>query len=139
VDSPVRILIFDDDATDAELIRRSLRRHNRDFQVRHVCTEQEYMMALRSFSPHIILSDYKLPLYGGVFALQMACELCPQVPFILVSGVLQDGLATELLKRGARAFVSKGNLKELGPAVDQALNAAAPAGKTCSAPPGNST
>ena len=117
----MRILIFDDDAIDAELIRRSLRRHNAGYETRHVFSDQEYLAALRSFSPDVILSDYKLPLYGGAFALQMAREWCPSVPFIFVSGVLQDGLAGELLQRGARAYVSKGDLRSLGPAVDKAL------------------
>lgn len=121
VQPPIRLLIFDDDAIDAELMRRALRKHRPSFQVRHVCTDQEYLVALRSFSPDVILSDYKLPLYGAAFALKMARELCPKIPFILVSGTMADGLATELLRLGARAYVSKDNLEKLGPAVDQAL------------------
>ena len=124
VQPEVRVLIFDNDAIDAELIRRALLRHSPRFQVRDVFTEQEYLVALRSFSPDIILSDYKLPLYGGASALKMARELRPGVPFILVSGVLRDGLATEFVKRGAKAYVHKSNLEELGPAIDQALAAA---------------
>ncbi len=122
----VRILIYDDDATDAELVRRALRRHNPSYQLGHVFTEREYLAALKSFSPVIILSDYKLPLHGGAFALKMARELCPEAPFIFVSGVLQDGIAAELLKHGARAYISKASLEQLGPAIDQALVEAGP-------------
>ena len=121
VQARVRILIYDDDATAAELMRRALRRYNPTFQLDHVFTEQEYLAALQSYSPDIILSDYKLPLHGGAFALKMARELCPNVPFIFVSEVLPDGVAMELLKHGARAYISKANLQQLGPAVDQAL------------------
>ena len=123
METQVRVLVFDNDAIDAELIRRALRRHSSRFQVREVFTEQEYLVALRSFSPDIILSDYKLPLYGGASALKMARQLRPGVPFILVSGVLWDGLAAELLKRGAKAYVHKSNLEQLGPAIDQAVAA----------------
>jgi CheY-like chemotaxis protein len=125
VDEQIRILIFDDDTTDAELIRRALRRHNAAFRVGCVFTEQEYLAALRDFSPNVILSDYKLPLYGGAFALKMARELSPQVPFIFVSGFVQDELATELLQRGARAYASKSDLEQLGPIVERALAEAA--------------
>ena len=126
VQARVRILIYDDDATDAELARRALRRHNPSYQLGHVFTEQEYLAALQNFSPDIILSDYKLPLHGGAFALKMARELCPKAPFIFVSGVLQDGIAAELLKHGARAYISKASLEQLGPAIDQALVEAGP-------------
>ena len=126
VQAPLRILIFDDDGTDAELIRRTLRRYNPSFQIGHAFTEQEYLAALRRFLPDIILSDYKLPLHGGAFALKMARELCPEAPFIFVSGVLQDGIAAELLKHGARAYISKASLEQLGPAIDQALVEAGP-------------
>jgi two-component system response regulator len=126
VDEQIRILVFDDDATDAELIRRALRRHNAGFQFGCVSTEQDYLTALRDFSPSVILSDYKLPLCGGAFALKMARELCPGVPFIFVSGFVQDGVATELLRRGARAYTSKSELDELGPIIDRALTEVAP-------------
>ena len=121
VQAPTRILIFDDDAIDAELIRRALCRHNPAFHVRHVFTEQDYLVALGSHAPDVILSDYKLPLYGAAFALKMALEFFPDVPFMLVSDVLQDDLAGELLKRGARAYLSKSDLSQIGPAIDQAL------------------
>ena len=126
MDEQIRILVFDDDATDAELIRRALRRHDAGFQVGCVSTEQEYLAALRDFAPSVILSDYKLPLYGGAFALKMAREICPDVPFIFVSGFVQDGVATELLRRGARAYTSKNELDQLGSIIDRALAEVAP-------------
>src|SRR6266545_8117006 len=42
----------------------------------------------------------------------------PEGPFILVSSIVADGLATELLRLGARAYVSKINLEQLGPAIE---------------------
>ena len=81
----------------------------------------DYLVALGSHAPDVILSDYKLPLYGAAFALKMALEFFPDVPFMLVSDVLQDDLAGELLNRGARAYLSKSNLAQIGPAIDQAL------------------
>jgi len=121
VHDQIRILIYDDDSIDAELMRRYLQSYRINLQVRHVLTEQEYLTALRHFDPDIILSDYKLPLYGGAFALKVAREICPDVPFIFVSGVLQDGLAEALLKHGAKAYVSKDNLKRLGPVIEHEL------------------
>ena len=117
----VRILIFDDDATDVELMRRQLRRQKFDCLIQYAATEGEYLKALREFSPDLILSDYKFPLHSGLFSLKMARELCPAVPFIFVSGVLEDDLAGELLKQGARAYVSKSRLEQLVTTVQSAL------------------
>ena len=94
-------------------MRRQLRRQKFDCLIQYAATEGEYLKALREFSPDLILSDYKFPLHSGLFSLKMAHELCPAVPFIFVSGVLEDDLAGELLKQGARAYVSKSRLVQL--------------------------
>ena len=116
-----RILIFDDDATDVELMRRQLRRQKFDCLIQYAATEEEYLKALREFSPDLILSDYKFPLRSGLFSLKMARELCPAVPFIFVSGVLEDDLAGELLKQGAKSYVSKSRLEQLVTTVQSVL------------------
>ncbi|PYJ59355.1 MAG: hypothetical protein DME24_13100 [Verrucomicrobia bacterium] len=102
-------------------MRRQLRRQKFDCLIQYAATEGEYLKALREFSPDLILSDYKFPLHSGLFSLKMAREVCPAVPFIFVSGVLEDDLAGELLKQGARAYVSKSRLEQLVTTVQSAL------------------
>jgi len=117
----VRILIFVEDAIDAELVRRALQQYDARMEARYVFGEQEYLSALRSFGPDLILSEYKVSLYGGAFALKMAQEFCPSVPFVFVSDVLADNLTGELLKRGAKAHVSKNQLEQIGPLIQSVL------------------
>jgi PAS domain S-box-containing protein len=72
----------------------------------------------------IILADYRLPMYDGMSALGLAQEVCPDVPFIFVSGKLGEEAAIAALTRGATDYVLKENLSRLAPAVRRALQEA---------------
>jgi len=86
-------------------------------------TEEDYIRALQEFSPDLILSDYDLPRYTGALALVAAKKLCPEVPFILVTGAISssDGMCKEVLTRGARECILKDHLERLAPAVWNAV------------------
>ncbi len=67
------------------------------------------------------MADYVLPGFDGLAALKLAQAVCPQVPFILVSGVLGEEQAIEAMKQGATDYVLKQRLQRLVPAVQRAL------------------
>src|SRR5215213_4193162 len=52
----------------------------------------------------LVLSDYSLPSFDGLSALKLAKEIRPEVPFILVSGVIGEERAIEVLKSGATDY-----------------------------------
>lgn len=116
------ILILEDVATDAELLKDELSEAGVSFVARCVATKSSFIKALNDFCPDLILSDYSLPLFDGLSALKMARERCPEVPFIFVSGALGEELAIELLKQGATDYVLKDRLSRLVPAVSRALH-----------------
>jgi DNA-binding NarL/FixJ family response regulator len=117
----LRIVILEDVATDAELIKDELREAGTVFTSTCVKDKGPYLKALDEFSPDIILSDYSLPSFDGLSALKLAAKNCPDVPFIFVSGALGEETAIELLKQGATDYVLKSRLSRLGPAVSRAL------------------
>ena len=119
----LRILILEDRATDADLIEFGLQEAGIAFTSQRVEKERDYMRALKEFSPDLILSDYDLPQYTGALALEAAKRLCPDVPFILVTGAIDenDGLCSEILAQGARECVLKNHLERLAPAVLKVL------------------
>jgi DNA-binding NarL/FixJ family response regulator len=117
----LRILILEDVTTDAELIKDELREAGTVFTPSYVKDKVSYLKALDEFSPDIILSDYSLPSFDGLSALKLAVKICPDVPFIFVSGALGEETAIELLKQGATDYVLKSRLSRLGPAVSRAL------------------
>src|SRR5204862_645557 len=83
--------------------------------------EIDFRVAIRRGGFEIILADHSLPTFDGLSALGIARELCPDVPFICVSGSLGEELAIEALKNGATDYVLKQRLTRLVPAVRRAL------------------
>jgi PAS domain S-box-containing protein len=120
----LHILMLEDVATDAELVRRELAQEGFDFEAKRVDTEEAFTQALDDFDPDIILVDYSLPRFDGMEALEVAQEERPHVPVVFVSGAIGEERAIETLKQGATDYVLKDKLSRLGPAVRRALREA---------------
>lgn len=121
---PVRILLLEDNAIDAELTLRQLARGQLNSAHHIVDSERDFRAAIRDFSPHVIISDFSLPAFDGLTALEIAAKDAPGTPFIFVSGTIGEERAIEALKRGAADYVLKDNLTRLVPAVQAALRKA---------------
>jgi PAS domain S-box-containing protein len=119
--APLRILMAEDLASDAELEERELRRAGITFVARRVDTRTAFIAALAEFRPHLILSDYRMPMFDGMEALALATELAPGTPLIIVTGSVNEETAVECIKSGAVDYVLKGHLGRLAPAVRTAL------------------
>ena len=120
----IRILIVEDDPTDAFLMERELKRGGMEFQSTCVDTEQGFVTELIQHPPDLILSDHGLPAFDGFAALAIARKRLPDVPFIFVTGSLGEETAIETFKGGATDYVLKSRLPNLAPAVLRALNQA---------------
>ena len=117
----IRVLQLEDNAVDAELIRRYLDQGGLNAAYRVVATELEFRRELVEFAPQVVLSDFSLRGFDGLSALEIATALAPTIPFIFVSGTIGEERAIEALKRGARDYVLKDNLRRLVPAIHNAL------------------
>jgi PAS domain S-box-containing protein len=122
--SPLRILLLEDNANDAELIQELLQTDSRASEVTRVQTRVEFVTALETGDIELILADYELPSFDGLSALKLAIRARPDIPFIFVSGALGEELAIEALKIGATDYVLKTRLSRLVPAVERALREA---------------
>lgn len=120
----IRILMLEDDKTDAELLKFTLRRGGIAFNAERVDSRESYLRALEERPPELILSDYSLPGFNGQDALDIALEKCPETPFIFVTGTMGEEVAIETLKSGATDYVLKTRLSRLVPAVTRALREA---------------
>ena len=118
---PIRVLIAEDVPTDAELAVRELKRAGLRVAHRIEDTEAGFRRAVAEFAPQVILSDFAMPRFDGMQALDLARELAPDTPFIFVSGTLGEEYAIRALKNGATDYVLKTNLIRLPAAVERAL------------------
>src|SRR5882672_5468613 len=120
----IRILLAEDVAADAELELRELKRAGLRVTPRIVDRPDDFVAALREFTPHVILSDFSMPGFDGMEALALAREISPDTPFVFVSGTIGEEHAIRALKSGATDYVLKSNLVRLPVAVTRALEEA---------------
>ncbi len=117
----LKIILVEDLPTDAELMENFLKKENFSFQLRTVDTMLDFIRELKEFSPDLILSDYMLPQFTAIEALVISQKYTPDIPFIIVSGAVDDETAVHLMKNGAWDYVRKERLVGIGPAITRAL------------------
>jgi signal transduction histidine kinase len=117
----LRILIVEDEASDAELVQRFLTRTGTAFTAVVVDTRASFVQQLTAYRPDVILSDFSLPGFSGETALKIAQEQCPHIPFIFLSSMLGDEAAVDLIRQGATDYVLKDRLARLPSVIDRAL------------------
>ena len=117
----LRALLVEDNALDAELVLRALRRDSFDVTAVIVQDEAGFEEALRTHSPEIVLADYNLPNWKGMETLTVLRRQNLDIPMILVSGALGDVTAVECIRQGATDYVLKDGLARLPEVVRRAL------------------
>lgn len=119
----LRVLYVEDNPADAELTIAEL--NDAGFQIEwyRAETEKDYIQQLRP-SLDLIISDYALPQFNGLRALELLHERGWEIPFILVSGTIGEETAVKVMKHGATDYLLKDRLARLAPAVSLALEQA---------------
>ena len=120
----LRFLILEDTVADAELCEQALRRAELHFASRRVATGPAFEAALDQFAPDLIISDFHLPGFDGMTALEIARRKHPEIPFIFFSGTIGEHRAVEAMKLGATDYVLKDRMDRLIPIVKRALHEA---------------
>jgi PAS domain S-box-containing protein len=119
--SELRILHLEDNPDDAELIEMLLTDQGIACKIERVQTRDEFIAALDLGQFDLILSDFSLPAFDGLSALELAREKCPLAPFLFVSGTLGEEVAINALKSGATDYILKQRLPRLASAVARAI------------------
>jgi PAS domain S-box-containing protein len=119
---PLRVLVIEDYEEDALLLRRQLTRAGYDVDFRRIETAAELRAALDEPKPwDLALADYTLPSFGARDALSIIQKAGADLPFIIVSGTIDEVSAVNAMRAGAHDYVLKGHLDRLLPAIEREL------------------
>lgn len=121
----LQLLLIEDSADDTELILRELRKNGFAVAATRVDTVEELRQALPRGGWDVILSDYSLPAFDGLQALEILTESGLDIPFIIISGAIGEETAVRLMRAGAKDYVYKENLPRLAPVLRRELTEAA--------------
>lgn len=120
----LRVMLIEDSPDDAFLIERALRADGFDLSILRVETEVALHAALQDGEWDLIICDYSLPQLGGHRALALCRQTGMDAPFIVVSGVIGEEVAVEMMKAGAHDYVMKDKLGRLASAIRRELASA---------------
>ncbi|MES2890171.1 MAG: response regulator [Pseudomonadota bacterium] len=123
----LKVLHLEDSELDHELMHAHLVRGGLEVDIRRVDCEADYLEAIDDLRPEhaidVVISDYNLPGFSGLVALDMLKTRGRDIPFVLVSGQIGEDTAVEAMRNGASDYILKNNLARLGPAVLHAFEA----------------
>jgi signal transduction histidine kinase len=121
----MRVLVVEDNADDAELMLRELRRGGFEVTSQRVDTRDAMAQALDMQAWDIVLADYTMPSFNARAALALVQEKGMDVPFIIISGSIGEEIAVDAMKAGAHDYLMKGNLARLVPVIEREIREAA--------------
>jgi PAS domain S-box-containing protein len=123
--TPLRVLIVEDNAFDAQVLINTLRQGGYDPHSRRVDTGPAMAAALAGQTWDVIISDFTMPDFTMAEALRLVQQSGLDIPFIIVSGGIGEDVAVAAMKAGAHDYLMKGSLARLAPAVAREIREAA--------------
>lgn len=117
----LKVLSLEDSAMDYDIIRERLISEGYKLEMLRVDTESEFTSQLSQRQFDLVLSDFSLPGFDAYHALRICNEICPDIPFICISGAIGEETAIDLLKLGATDIVMKDKLDRLPFVFSRAL------------------
>ena len=121
----LRALVVEDSEQDAEILAFQLRKGGYDPHCERVDSEAALRLALARGDFDIVFCDYVVPGFGAQLAFDLLRQTRPDLPFVVISSLVDEDGAADLLVAGADDFIAKGHYARLIPTVRRALAAAA--------------
>jgi two-component system sensor histidine kinase UhpB len=117
----LKILMLEDDPSDAEFIQMILKRSGLSMTITLVSDQRDFIDAVQRETFDAILADNSLPQFNASNALNLLKEQRVDTPFILVTGTVSEEYAVDIIKKGADDYILKGNLTKLPSALTSAI------------------
>ena len=118
------ILMIEDNEDDALLLLRRFHRAGYRVRSERLCTASALARALQADEWDIIICDHSMPCFDALAALEILKARNLDVPFIIVSGHINEDTAVSAMRAGAHDYLNKNNLERLRPAVERELREA---------------
>ncbi|MBK9220177.1 MAG: hypothetical protein RJA63_3226 [Pseudomonadota bacterium] len=120
VPTPLRALLVEDNEDDALLLARHLRKAGYVLDYTCVSTLPDLELALLAEAGwDVVISDYSLPGFSAPEALRAVQRSKVDPPFIVVSGMIDEQTACDLMRAGAQDYVLKDSLDRLVPVIER--------------------
>lgn len=119
---PIHILILEDNPMDAELMIRALKKEGLQFTNTIVDNRNDFIEALNNETFDLILSDNSLPQFDATEAVQIVRKSFPYLPFILVTGTVNEDFVISIMKLGIDDYILKDRLTRLPSAIANAID-----------------
>jgi two-component system, cell cycle sensor histidine kinase and response regulator CckA len=121
MNDPLRVLMVEDSATDAKLVVQALRAPGSTVETERVEDADALRAALEHKAWDVVISDWSMPGFSGLAALEIVKSSGLDLPFIIVSGTMGEEAAVDAMRAGAHDYVLKDKLVRLRPAVEREL------------------
>lgn len=111
--TPLKILLIEDSATDVILLREILNENFSDLSLKAITTEKELLEEIHK-EYNLIISDFYLPTFDGLKALEIRSRENPALPLIICTSSMDEITAVECMKAGADDYILKADMKKIG-------------------------
>jgi len=117
----IRILFAEDVLIHHRMSVEILHKENIIFDFALVETREDFIAALGDFNPDLVITDYQMPSFTGMEALQLTLAYDPSIPVIILTASISEDVAVECMRLGATNYVLKENLIRLPFSVNEAI------------------
>jgi two-component system, cell cycle sensor histidine kinase and response regulator CckA len=122
---PLRAIFVEDSEDESALLARELRKGDFDLHSQRVDTAEGLRSALQQEEWDLVVSDHSMPGFSGLEALEIVRARKDDLPFIFVSGTMDEETAVLALRQGAQDYLIKGHMQRFLPAVEREMRESA--------------
>ncbi len=116
---PIRVLLIEDNPSDADIVKRLLRKAKSDFDLHWEQSLSAGLVQLEQGDFDVVLSDLSLPDSDGRETIARIRQRAESKPIVVLTGIDDSQLAIELLEVGAQDYFVKGSVSDDG--LDRAI------------------
>lgn len=117
----LRVLLIEDSEDDTFLLLRALKKGGIEPYYRVVDSESAMETALMDETWDMVITDHSLPGFTSFRVLELSRQHAPDLPVIIVSGLIGEDVAVSAMKAGAQDYIMKDNLSRLIPAINREM------------------